>query len=61
MKEILQKMKGKKVRLTCLFSDKLIFYNGFVEDVGDNYVLLRDKFNCSVVISLDVVKKVELI
>lgn len=60
MKECLEKLIGKKVKLTCLFSGNVIFYNGVILKVGDNFVEIKDKFNNTVIVSLDVIKKVDV-
>lgn len=59
MKEELSKLINKKVRLTCIFGKEPIFYTGVIISVNDNNVMILDKFQKRVIISLDSIKKVE--
>ena len=62
MKEVLEKLINKKVRFTCVFGNsEPIFYNGIIVDINDSSVSIIDKFNNLVVLSLDSIKKVEVI
>jgi ferredoxin-fold anticodon binding domain-containing protein len=56
----LKNFVGKKVKITCIFGNvEPIFYSGVMKKVNDDSITLLDKFSKNVIISLDVIKKVE--
>lgn len=60
MKERLKELEGRKVRITCVFGNsEPIFYSGIIKEVGEDFIVLLDKFKNDVLISTDSIKKIE--
>jgi len=61
VREVLERLKGRKVRITCVFGNDspTIFYNGRIVRVFDNSVLIVDKFGKEVILSFDSIKELK--
>lgn len=59
--EILEKNIGKRIRLTCVFgnNEEVIFYTGIINSIIGKSIDFTDKFNNSVFIEADSIKKVD--
>jgi len=60
-KQDVQRFLNKRVQLVCVFGidSPSIYYTGTIVGVNDECLVIHDKFNRDVSISLDSIKKVE--
>ncbi|MEM5866299.1 MAG: hypothetical protein QXG39_00065 [Candidatus Aenigmatarchaeota archaeon] len=63
MKDELIKLmnENKRVRLTCIFGkSEPIFYTCRIKRVGEDFIVIEDKYGNEVVLDLDTIAKVEV-
>jgi len=52
---------GRKLWITCSISGKRIFYTAIIKKVDKNKVVIKDKFNKTIYLDPDTIKRAELI
>ncbi len=58
-KEEFEGMEGRRISIICIFGNEPIFYSGTIRKVNESSLLILDKFQKEVLISLDSIKKVD--
>ncbi len=58
-KSILESLKGKRVRISCIFgnSSQQITYVGIIKELTDSAMVFDDRFDGNIVLDLSVVKE----